>query len=97
MSDSIRDFGIVSQSVTAGIESEITIPYDINYLELIIITTTGADARLAWESGQTINDGRYIPINPDYWTPDGTTLPAGKKFYIRSAINNTFKIKYGKR
>lgn len=97
MSQIIREFAPISQAVSANVEQEMTIPYDINSLEIIIITQTNADGRMAWQSGETANGGNYFPINPDYWTPDGTAIPSGTKFYLRSAINNTFKIIYGKR
>jgi len=98
----IRDLTVVNVDATAGVETSTTIPVDCNFVEVVALYSQDdsdppveADARMAFEEGETADGGNYIPINPDYWTPDHTKFSAGKVIYLRSAIANEFKVSYG--
>ena len=98
----MRDFVIVNVDAVPGEETNVTIPVESNFLEVVALYTQDdatppveADARMAFEEGETADGGNYLPLNPDYWTPNETRFNAGKVIYLRSEIANEFKVKYG--
>ena len=96
MTQTKRSFKNVSVALTANVEASWAIPVDIIYFEAVVENTASAgidaNARLSFEVGGTA--ANYMPMNPDYWTPDGTALPAGTTVYFLSEITNSVKILY---
>ena len=94
-----RSFRNDSLNLLANVETEWTLPADATYFESVILETeragVPANARLSFEAGGTVE--RYLPLNPDYWTPDGTSLPESTSIYFLSEIDNEVKIMYAEK
>lgn len=90
----LRQPNIISRDVLAGIENTIVVPRAFVKYEIQIRDTevggVDAEGRLAFVENGTGDGGMYIPVNPDHW--EKVQMPATTVFYIRSAVNNVFKL-----
>ncbi len=93
----LRQPKVLSRAVTAGNERTVNIPAKIVKIEVQIRDTESAlgvdaDGRIAWVPGGTADNGAHHYVDPDWW--ENVQLPVDTKIYLRSDIDNVFKILY---
>lgn len=90
----IRAFDVDSVTVTTS-ETFWAAPVDVVHVDVQPLDTTLTN-RMSFVAGGTADGGKYTPLDPDWWTPDGTKLVQGTKIYFRSSGAGTvFKVLYG--